>query len=101
MLKHKAYTSLSTDKKLTNVDQGFTNDIGAKASDLNLAVSLFFITFVLFQPISSAVGRRIGAKHWIPVIMLGWGVLTICHAFIHGRGELPNSRTLPLTAYHA
>ena len=49
---------------------GFTTDIGAKASDLNLAVSLFFITFVLFQPLSSAVGRRIGAKHWIPIIMV-------------------------------
>jgi MFS family permease len=33
-------------------------------------VSLFFITFVLFQPISAAVGRRFGAKHWIPIIMV-------------------------------
>ena len=49
---------------------GFTADIGAAASDLNLAVSLFFITFVLFQPISAAMGRRVGAKHWIPVIMV-------------------------------
>ena len=50
---------------------GFTTDIGVAASDLNLAVSLFFITFVLFQPISSAIGRRVGAKHWIPFIMVG------------------------------
>ncbi|KAE9382118.1 MFS general substrate transporter [Stipitochalara longipes BDJ] len=74
--------------------QGFTNDIGAQPNDLNLAVSLFFITFVLFQPISSAVGRRVGAKHWIPVIMLCWGVLTICHAFIHGRAQLIAIRLL-------
>jgi len=49
---------------------GFTTDIGAADNDLNLAVSLFFITFVLFQPISAAVGRRVGAKHWIPIIMV-------------------------------
>jgi hypothetical protein len=50
---------------------GFTNDIGASADDFNLAASLFFIPFVLFQPISTAVGRQIGAKNWIPIIMVG------------------------------
>lgn len=38
--------------------------------DLNLAVSLFFITFILFQPPSAAVGRWLGGKHWIPVMMV-------------------------------
>lgn len=49
-------------------ETGFTRDIGAEPSDLNLAVSLFFITFVLFQPPSAALGRWIGPKHWIPVM---------------------------------
>ena len=49
---------------------GFTKDIGAKSSDLNQAVSLFFVTFVIFQPISSGIGRRVGAKNWIPFIMV-------------------------------
>ena len=47
---------------------GFTKDIGAKPNDLNLAVSLFFITFVLFQPPSAAVGRWIGPRYWIPAM---------------------------------
>lgn len=49
---------------------GFTKDIGAHPDDLNLAVSLFFITFVLFQPPSAAVGRWMGAKNWVPIIMV-------------------------------
>jgi hypothetical protein len=49
--------------------QGFTKDIGATPDDLNLAVSLFFVTFVLLQPPSAAVGRWLGAKHWITIIM--------------------------------
>jgi MFS family permease len=69
MLKHKVCDSPKAGIQLTWIS-GFTNDIGAQPNDLNLAVSLFFITFVLFQPISSAVGRRVGAKHWIPVIMV-------------------------------
>ncbi|KAH7362699.1 major facilitator superfamily transporter [Plectosphaerella cucumerina] len=65
--------------------QGFTTDIGATPDDLNLAVSLFFVTFVLFQPPSAAVGRWMGAKHWIPIMMIGWGGMTLVQAWIKGR----------------
>ncbi|OAP55133.1 hypothetical protein AYL99_10833 [Fonsecaea erecta] len=74
--------------------QGFTKDIGAQPDDLNLAVSLFFITFVLFQPPSAAVGRYLGAKNWVPIIMVCWGILTICQAFIKGRATLIATRLL-------
>ncbi|KAJ9606447.1 hypothetical protein H2200_009408 [Cladophialophora chaetospira] len=74
--------------------QGFTKDIGAHSDDLNLAVSLFFITFVLFQPPSAAVGRWIGAKYWVPAIMFCWGILTICQAWIKGRSALIATRLL-------
>jgi MFS family permease len=49
---------------------GFTHDIGVAPDDFNLAVSLFFLTFVLFQPFSAAMGRYFGPKHWIPVMMV-------------------------------
>ncbi len=49
---------------------GFTDDIGVLPEDLNLAVSLFFVTFVLFQPLSAAVGRWLGPRHWIPIMMV-------------------------------
>ncbi|KAK6216957.1 major facilitator superfamily transporter [Colletotrichum tabaci] len=74
--------------------QGFTNDIGAVPDDLNLAVSLFFITFILFQPPSAAIGRWLGGKHWIPVMMLGWGFVTLGQAFVKGRGSLIATRLL-------
>ncbi|OAL57474.1 MFS general substrate transporter [Pyrenochaeta sp. DS3sAY3a] len=70
------------------IPPGFTRDIGATPDDLNLAVSLFFITFVLLQPPSAALGRWLGAKHWITIMMLGWGVFTLAHAFIRGRDAL-------------
>lgn len=51
---------------------GFTSDIGAQPEDLNTAVSLFFATFVTFQPLSAAVGRYLGARNWIPILMVCW-----------------------------
>ncbi|KAF2848512.1 major facilitator superfamily transporter [Plenodomus tracheiphilus IPT5] len=82
--------------------QGFTTDIGATPDDLNLAVSLFFIPFVLLQPPSAALGRWMGAKHWITIMMagLGWGFFTIAHAYIQGRTALIAVR-LMLGAFEA
>ncbi|KAJ5973202.1 hypothetical protein N7481_010412 [Penicillium waksmanii] len=74
--------------------QGFSTDIGVTDNDVNDAVSLFFVTFVVFQPLSAACGRIFGAKYWIPSLMLIWGALTVGHAFIHGRGQLIAIRLL-------
>ncbi|KAK3937955.1 major facilitator superfamily transporter [Diplogelasinospora grovesii] len=74
--------------------QGFTNDIGADPDDLNLAVSAFFLTFVLLQPVSAALGRWIGPTRWIPAMMFCWGLLTIGQAFIRGRQALIMVRLL-------
>jgi MFS family permease len=70
MPKHKVCNVTYVDFTSIDIVSGFTTDIGVKSSDLNFAVSLFFVTFVIFQPISSAVGRRIGAKNWIPIILV-------------------------------
>ncbi|KAH7161605.1 major facilitator superfamily domain-containing protein [Dactylonectria macrodidyma] len=74
--------------------QGFTSDIGAQPDDLNKAVSLFFVPFVLLQPASAAVGRYIGARYWIPIMMLSWGAVTVGQAYIQGRGALFATRLL-------
>ncbi|KAK3381098.1 major facilitator superfamily transporter [Podospora didyma] len=74
--------------------QGFTDDIGVLPDDLNHAVSLFFVAFVLFQVPSSIVGRWIGPNNWIPIIMFLWGLVTFAHAFIRGRDQLIAMRVL-------
>jgi hypothetical protein len=55
-----------------NVEIGFSQDIGATPDDLNLAVSLFFVPFVLLQPASAAMGRWLGARHWITIMMVSF-----------------------------
>ncbi|KAL6704438.1 hypothetical protein ACN47E_008182 [Coniothyrium glycines] len=80
--------------------QGFSKDIGATSDDLNLAVSLFFVTFIVLQPPSAAIGRWLGSNHWIPIMMLGWGTSTLAHAFIRGRTALIGLR-LVIGAFEA
>ncbi|GFZ45964.1 hypothetical protein JCM24511_03697 [Saitozyma sp. JCM 24511] len=66
----------------------FTQDVGMPANAVNNAVSLFFITFIIFQPISSAIGKAVGVKYWMPFLMVSWGLFTLAHAYVKSEGEL-------------
>jgi hypothetical protein len=55
-----------------NLRPGFSHDIEATPDDLNLSISRFFVTFVLFQPPSAAIGRWLGAKYWITIMMVSY-----------------------------
>ena len=50
------------------LDNDFTRFALCALIPLLFAVSLFFCTFVLLQPPSAAIGRALGAKHWIPTM---------------------------------
>ena len=57
-------------------------------------MSLFFVTFVTLQPFSAAMGRILGAKNWIPIIMMGWGSCTIAQAWTNNKAALIAIRLL-------
>jgi MFS family permease len=52
------------------------------------------VTFVTLQPLSTIIGRRIGVKYWISIMMLSWGAICMGHAGIKNRGTLIALRLL-------
>ncbi len=73
---------------------GFTTDLGIPASAINTATSLFFATYVPLQPLSAALGKKFGQSYWLGIIGVGWGVLTLGHAFIKTEAQLIAIRLL-------
>lgn len=67
---------------------GFTSDLGIPASAVNTATSLFFATYVPLQPVSAAIGKKVGQSYWLGIIGVGWGALTVAHAFIKTETQL-------------
>lgn len=61
---------------------GMSNDLNLIGNRYNLIVLLFFITYVLIQPIAVALLRKIGPRIFIPTIVLLWGMLLIGFGFI-------------------
>ncbi|KAK5457989.1 hypothetical protein LTS15_004068 [Exophiala xenobiotica] len=73
---------------------GLTKDLGIPADTINTATSLFFCTYVPFQPLSTAIGKRVGQARWLSIISLGWGILTLAHAFVKTKGQVIAIRLL-------
>lgn len=59
-------------------------DIGIGPAVFGLGGGLFFLSYFLFEVPSNLAMRRFGARKWIARIMLSWGVISACTAFVSG-----------------
>jgi MFS family permease len=57
-------------------------DLGLSAAQYGLAAGLFFAGYVAFAVPSNLLLARIGGRVWIPVIMFGWGIASLCNAWV-------------------
>lgn len=59
-------------KEYIEVDVGITESIYA------FGVAIFFIGYATFQIPSNLFLHKIGAKRWLSITMIAWGILTVC-----------------------
>ncbi len=53
---------------------GLARDVGIGDAAYGLAAGIFFLGYVLFEVPSSAGMLRFGARKWLPLIVISWGV---------------------------
>lgn len=59
-------------------------DLGFTAEIFGLGSGLFFLGYFIFQVPSNLIMERVGARVWIASIMVTWGALSMCTAFVEG-----------------
>jgi len=67
---------------------GFTNDIYGNGA------GAFFLGYFFFQVPSNLILQRVGAKRWICILMVTWGIISSCMMFVQRYthlGWLPHS----------
>ncbi|OAA54570.1 high-affinity nicotinic acid transporter [Niveomyces insectorum RCEF 264] len=74
--------------------QGMTADIHLKSSDLNTAVSVFYIFYILAEFPSSLLVKRLQFNRVIPAITFCWGVVCLSTGFVKSFGPLIVTRIL-------
>lgn len=59
-------------------------DIGLSAYLYGWGAGIFFFGYFLFEVPSNVVMHRTGARRWIARIMITWGIVSACTAFVTG-----------------
>lgn len=61
---------------------GFEKDLGFKKLDYNIALSVFYISYIFFEIPSTMACKWVGPEWFIPTISLGFRIASICTAFV-------------------
>ena len=74
---------------LDRVNVGFAaltmnQDLGLSATLYGWGAGIFFFGYLLFQAPSNLLLQRVGARRWIAVLLLAWGVVSVATGWIQG-----------------
>ncbi|KAK0644057.1 major facilitator superfamily domain-containing protein [Cercophora newfieldiana] len=73
---------------------GLEKDLGLKGYDYNALLSIFYISYILFEIPSNVVCKMVGPGWYIPAISLGFGLCSIFTAFVHNFSQAAAVRFL-------
>ena len=70
------------------------HDLGFSPAVYGFGASAFFLGYALFQVPANAILERVGARRWIFLILLVWGVLSASNATVHNASQFYTVRIL-------
>jgi len=79
---------------ITFAETEITNDLGLSATVFGLAAGIFFLSYVAFAVPSNLALHRVGARRWMCLIMVFWGVVATATAFVWDGVSLVVARIL-------
>lgn len=63
-------------------------DLGLVGNQFQVAVSIFFVTYLLFEVPSNLVLKPLTPSRYIAFIAFGWGIIATCTGFVQSYGAL-------------
>lgn len=63
-------------------------DLALTSEMFGIAVGIFFISYIIFEVPSNILLTRAGARMWIARIMVSWGIVATCMAFVQSPMQL-------------
>ncbi|PGH35853.1 hypothetical protein GX50_01311 [[Emmonsia] crescens] len=67
---------------------GLENDLNLKNYDYNTVLSIFYVSYIVFEIPSNMACKWIGPGWYIPAISLGFGITSVATAFVHNIHEI-------------
>ncbi|KAJ2522112.1 hypothetical protein H4217_000984 [Coemansia sp. RSA 1939] len=66
---------------------GLEKDTGMTGSDFNVVASIMYPTYLVFMLPSNLALRKFGARFWLSLITVVWGLINMCMAFAKNRTD--------------
>ncbi|KAI1207589.1 DNA-repair protein rad2 [Annulohypoxylon truncatum] len=63
-------------------------DLGLVGNQFQVAVSIFYVTYLLFEVPSNLVLKPLTPSRYIASVAVGWGIIATCTGFVHNYGAL-------------
>ena len=73
---------------------GLMDSLQLTSAQYNVCLSVFFVTYVIFEIPSNLVLKRLRPSRWIPLIMVAWGIVMTLMGLVNSYGSLLASRLL-------
>ncbi|KAJ9106423.1 hypothetical protein QFC21_001569 [Naganishia friedmannii] len=73
---------------------GLTRDLHMSQNQFNIASTVFFVTYVVFEIPSNLVLKKFRPSRWIPAIVVVWAIIQICMGLVETYGQLLALRLL-------
>ena len=67
---------------------GLEKDLGLTGYDYNMILSMFYISYIIFEIPSNIACKVVGPGWFIPAISVGFGAVSIATAFVHTRAQI-------------
>ncbi|KUI70731.1 hypothetical protein VM1G_05857 [Cytospora mali] len=71
---------------------GLEKDLGLEGNDYNAVLSIFYISYILFQIPCNITCKTIGPGWFIPILSLGFGISSLGTAFVHNQAQASGVR---------
>ncbi|EXF75652.1 major facilitator superfamily transporter [Colletotrichum fioriniae PJ7] len=62
--------------------QGMAKDINLEGYRFNWALSIFYIIYLLVEVPSNIILKRVGPRFYLPFLVVGFGLVSLCTAFV-------------------
>lgn len=73
---------------------GLEKDLGLEGNDYNAVLSVFYISYILFEIPSNIVCKWAGPGWFLPTISLGFGLTSLGTAFVNNQAQASGVRFL-------
>ncbi|KAJ8107285.1 hypothetical protein ONZ43_g6782 [Nemania bipapillata] len=73
---------------------GLEEDLGLTPNQFQIAVSILFVTYLLFEIPSNLVLKPFGPQRWMAFIVTVWGIIALATGFVRNFGSLVALRLL-------